>query len=370
MSLPSHTELIPSTNLAPLIASAESQIAVNLQAMRASGLYILAEQERAFEREFAAFCGAQESVGVGNGTAAIELCLREASIVKPHQEVVVPALTSLFTAQAVLAAGASLRFADVDSDSLLLSADKAEQACSASTAAILPVHLYGNPCNLDELAMLGKLLIQDACQAHGATWSGKPFSTWSPYVAYSFYPTKNLFCLGDGGAIVTPDRRVARRLRMLRDGGRKNDQVSRAAGINSRLDEMHACYLRAFLPKLEEWNQSRRSRVVLYDGLLAGCEGIRSVSRSKESVSHLYVVRAQHRDELRAFLLANGIQTGIHYPVPLHKQPAFRQFHRRGERFPNTELACDEILSLPLWPYMPDDSIERVAGVVRSFYRR
>ena len=333
--------------------------------MHRSGLYILGAQERAFEQEFAEFCGAAEAVGTGTGTAAIELCLRDAGIVTPEQEVVVPVLTSLFSAQAVLAAGASLRFADVDDQTLLLSAP----AYSANTAAILPVHLYGNPCNLDELATCGKLLIQDACQAHGARWRGKSLNMWSPYVAYSFYPTKNLFCLGDGGAIATSSR-SARRIRMLRDGGRKNDQLSRVAGINSRLDEMHACYLRAFLLKLREWNENRRTSAALYDELLSGCDAIRPVRRHQDSVCHLYVVRAQRRDELREHLKSLGIQTGIHYAVPLHKHPAFRRFRRGGEEFPIAERACGEILSLPLWPYLPESSVVQVCEAVRSFYHQ
>lgn len=335
--------------------------------MHASGLYILGEQEKRFELEFAAYCGASESVGVGTGSAALELCLREAGIVRPDQEVIVPALTSLFTAQAVLAAGASLRFADVDAETLHITAAEADAVYTPRTAAILPVHLYGDPCNLEELTALGKPVVQDACQAHGATWAGKPLTDWSPHVAYSFYPTKNLFCLGDGGAVATSDRRIASRLRLLRDGGRDNDQVSRAPGINSRLDEMHACYLRAFLPMLTEWNRSRRSRAMLYDELLRDCEGIRKVKRGRESVCHLYVVRAERRDELRAWLQMRGIQTGIHYPVPLHEQPAFCQ---RDCHYPNAEQACREVISLPLWPHLPDSSVERVAETVRSFYRR
>jgi dTDP-3-amino-3,4,6-trideoxy-alpha-D-glucose transaminase len=299
---------------------------------------------------------------MGSGTAAIELSLRAVGLGDSGREVLLPALTSPFTAQAVLAAGCRPRFADVDAESLLLDPADVERRVRTRTAVILPVHLYGQAAPLDALSKIARrhelIVVQDACQAHGL-----PLARYSPAVAYSFYPTKNLPCLGDGGAVLTDSRRIADRLRLLRDGGRRGDQA-RVRAINSRLDEMQACYLRAFLPRLAEWNADRVRLASLYDDTLADCPGVRPVKRAANSVCHLYVVRAARRDRLRRHLVKHGIATGVHYDVPLHLHPAFA-----GSRLklPVAERACHEILSLPLWPYMPDSAVAEVAARVREF---
>jgi dTDP-3-amino-3,4,6-trideoxy-alpha-D-glucose transaminase len=359
---------IPMVDLRPLLAATEPAWRANLERLFERSQFILGEQVDAFERELAAALGARFAVGVGSGTAAIELGLRAAGLAESGAEVIVPALTSPFTAQAILAAGCKPRFADVDPETLLLNAEDAEARVRRRTGALLPVHLYGQPCDLPRLAAVarrrGLVLLQDACQAHGAQEAARPFTSFSPTVAYSFYPTKNLPCLGDGGAVLTNSRAVADKLRRLRDGGRRHDQVARTRAINSRLDEMQACYLRAFLPKLPEWNQRRARLAALYDQALAGCDGVRPVGRRAGSVCHLYVVRAAWRTRLRKFLAERGVVTGVHYPVPLHLQPAFQD----SGSLPVAEQACREVLSLPLWPYMPEMAVEEVAARVREFY--
>jgi dTDP-4-amino-4,6-dideoxygalactose transaminase len=238
------------------------------------------------------------------------------------------------------------------------------------TAAIVPVHLYGQVCDLGRLRSLAKtadvVMIQDACQAHGAMFRGRPLTDYSSSVAYSFYPTKNLGCLGDGGAIAARSAKLAARLRMLRDGGRRRDQVSRFPAVNSRLDELQACFLRAFLPRLAEWNSRRARLAALYDEALSACSAARPVRRGPDSVNHLYVVRVPRRERLRAYLVQHGIATAIHYPVPLHLQPAFAEFAQGA--FPHAERACREILSLPLWPHMPDSAVLAVAARIRQFF--
>ena len=358
--------MIPLMNLRPALAATAPEWGALLDRMHARGNYILGEQVQAFERDFAIAMGARYAVGVGSGTSAIELCLRAEGI---RGEVITSPLTAPFTGLAILAAGAAPRFADIDPDTLLLDPEDAGNRMRKATSAILPVHLYGQPCDLPRFAGLGKPLIQDACQAHGARIGGRPLTRFSTYAAYSFYPTKNLGCLGDGGAVTTDSRRAADRIRLLRDGGRRRHHVSLAPGINSRLDEMQACYLSAFLPHLPDWNARRARLTALYDEALAGCDGVRSVRRGPDSVHHLYVIRVKRREKLRAFLDGRGIGSGVHYPVPLHLHPTFAGCGRKRGDLPNAEKASREVLSLPMWPYLADADVLRVADQVRQFFR-
>ncbi len=359
-------------DLAPAIAAAAPAWRANLRRMFSQSQFIGGEQVHQFEQEFAASEGSRFAVAVGSGTAALELSLRAAGIVR-SREVILPALTSPFTGLAILAAGGVPRFADVRPDSLLLDPDEARSRITPNTAAIVPVHLYGSICNLHGFSKLarqtGAALIQDACQAHGARLEGRPIAEFAHFTAYSFYPTKNLGALGDGGAVLTNRAPAANLLRLLRDGGRRNDQVSRLAGFNSRLDEMQCCYLRAFLRHLPGWNARRARLAALYDSALEGCDGVRPVARGSNSVHHLYVIRAARRNQLRTYLIQRGIACGVHYPVPLHLQPAFRDCGLRRGDLPVAERACREILSLPLWPYMPESMLCQVVAAIRRFYK-
>jgi len=361
--------LVPLLDLKAALSATEPCWRRNLERVLQSGHFVLGEELARFEGEFAAATGAAFAVGVGSGTSALELCLRERLITSREQEVLTSPLTAPFTGLAVLSAGASVRFADIDPDTLLLDPASVADRITPRTAALLPVHLYGQPCSLRHFQPFGKTLIQDACQAHGAQCEGRPLTDYSPHVAYSFYPTKNLGCLGDGGAVATSDEAVAQRLRLLRDGGRCAPHVSSVAGLNSRLDEVQCCFLRAFLPHLEEWNRCRRALADFYDELLSDCPGIRLLRRSQESVHHLYVLRAEQRDRVREHLGQRGIASALHYPVPLHRQPAFADGGAQPGDLPQAERACQEILSLPLWPYMKPEMVERTARAVRSFYR-
>lgn len=340
----------------------------NLRRLFQRSHFILGDELRAFEVEFAAALGGKFSVGVANGTAAIELCLRDAGVTSG--EVITSALTAPFSGVGIRAAGAIPRFADIDPETLQIDAADAAARMTSRTRALMPVHLYGQPCALDLFAKLARMhkipLIQDAAQAHGARFHGKPLAAFSRYVAYSFYPTKNLGCLGDGGGIITDRAGVRDRLVVLRDGGRQGDQVAHSFGVNSRLDEMQCCFLRAFLPHLDEWNAHRARIASIYDEELRACPAVRLVKRTGESVHHLYVIHAEHRDRLREHLAAKGIGTAVHYPVPLHLHPAFAQ---KGS-LPHAEKAVTEIVSLPLWPYLKESAARRVAGQIRKFYGR
>jgi dTDP-4-amino-4,6-dideoxygalactose transaminase len=365
-------QLISMVDLRSALADTEPDWRTHLDELRSDMQFVLGRQVQSFENAFAKFLGAKSCIGCGSGTSAIDLCLRAANITTDSQKVLTPALTSPFTAQAILAAGARPVFGDVEPETLLLDPAAAEAQTPKNIAAILPVHLYGQPCELSALRKLARskhaVLIQDACQAHGATYKGRPLTRFSDFVAYSFYPTKNLGCLGDGGAVATNSRKIADRLSLLRDGGRRGDQLSRIPAINSRLDELQAAFLRAFLPRLNSWNQARADLAVLYDRALVDCSDVRPVVRAPGGVNHLYVVRVPRREKLRAHLTQHGIQTGVHYPVPLHLHPAFASRDVRRGSFPHAERAAREILSLPLHPYLAPSDIERVAGLIRNFY--
>ncbi len=365
---------VPMVDLRGALDSAQQAIRDNLERMHARGQYILGPQTEAFEQGFAATTGGLYAVGVGSGTAALELSLRAAGIGlgKGGQpdEVIVPAMTSLFTAQAVLATGARLVVADVSPDDLLVTAETLRRAWTPRTRAVIAVHLYGQPCRLDEIAVLCSereaVLVQDACQAHGARFQGRPFTEFSSYCAYSFYPTKNLGSLGDGGAIVTNDPETAEHLRLLRDGGRRGDQTCRMQGHNSRLDEMQACYLSAFLPYLETWNTRRRELAQRYQEALTGT-AIPLLRFDADSVNHLVVARCPKRDALRTHLAARHIQTGVHYPVPIHEQPGLAGSASWKVEPTVASRAAREILSLPGAPHVSDAMADAVLRALLEF---
>lgn len=365
---------VPAVNLKPCLDSTEPAWRAHLDDLFARSHFILGHHVRTLEQELSAAFQAKHAITVGNGTAAIELCLRDSGITKPSQEVITTALTAPFTGVAIATPGCRIRFADVDPDTLLLDPTDAANRATKRTAAIVPVHLYGQPVPLAPFRKLVRerkaVLIQDACQAHGAQHNGKPLTAYGPYVCYSFYPTKNLGCLGDGGAIMTNSPAIAKRLLSRRDGGRRGGQIAYLPGINSRLDEMQACYLRAFLPHLDDWNNMRRRTAALYEEGLRDCPGVTLLRTSPESVRHLFVIRAQRRDRLRHHLTAQGIGTGIHYPAPLHLMPAFRDAGLRRGDLPHAERATKEILSLPIYPYLPESSAHEVIERVRAFYVR
>jgi dTDP-4-amino-4,6-dideoxygalactose transaminase len=367
------TKQIPFVDLRLPLSETESRWRARLEALLQRAHFILGPELHAFEIEFAGVMRAGYAVGVSSGTSALELSLRVTTMRAGVDEVITTPVTAPFTAVAIQTAGYKPRFADVDPETLLLDTDEVGNRVNSRTHAIIPVHLYGQPADVRALESLTTSrnvhIIQDACQAHGASIDGLPFTAFSRCIAYSFYPTKNLGCVGDGGAILTDDAATARRLRTIRDGGRGRDHVSLRPGTNARLDEIQACFLRAFLPSLNDWNQRRRTKARLYADVLRDCDGVRIVPQRCGSVYHLFVIRVQQRDQLQQFLSRAGIGTGVHYPVPLHCHPAFRSDKRmsRGE-YPNAEKACREVLSLPLGPHLSDDDVIYVGEQVRAFY--
>jgi dTDP-4-amino-4,6-dideoxygalactose transaminase len=366
-------ERIPFVDLRPGEDAAAVRAAIDRVIAR--GWFVLGPEVEAFEAEFAAACGASHAVGVGNGTDAIALLLR-ASGVKPGDEVIVPALTAAYTALAVLLAGATPVFADVEPATLTLDAAACGAAITPRTVAIVPVHLYGQAADMQALQSLARrhslAIIEDCCQAHLATHGGTPVGTRSVGGAFSFYPTKNLGALGDGGAVVTNDASIADRVRRLRNGGQIDRYVHAEAGINSRLDDLQAAVLGARLPRLAQWTAKRRELASAYRRALSGAAGAEHAvqpldERDGGHVYHLFVVRSAERDALQAHLSASGVETLIHYPVPLPGQPAFASLSRSA--CPAAERAAQQILSLPLHPRVSHGDIERVSSAVAAFQK-
>jgi dTDP-3-amino-3,4,6-trideoxy-alpha-D-glucose transaminase len=344
------------------------------------GRFILGEELESFEREFAAFCGAGTCVGVASGTEAIMVALRLSGI-RPgrSQEVVTTPLTASFTAHAIVAAGARPVFADVDPATLLLDPQAVPQRLTRRTAALLPVHLYGQTCDLSALRSLareaGCALVQDAAQAHGANFRGRPLADFSDWVAFSFYPTKNLGALGDGGALVTNRPGLAAKARMFRDGGRRGSgHTAHQEGINSRLDEVQAAMLRVHLKRLKQWNRRREQIANLYDSAFAvlSPRSLRLPIRDTQNrhCHHLYVIRVSQRRAFRRFLADEGVETAVHYEKPLHVHPAFRGFgYRRGD-FPIAERAAREVCSLPLHSWLSDADAQTVVRAVLRYFEK
>ncbi|MDO8324455.1 MAG: DegT/DnrJ/EryC1/StrS family aminotransferase [Phenylobacterium sp.] len=335
------------------------------------GLMILGAELEAFEAEFASYCGARHAVGVGNGFDALVLSLRAAGVAA-GAEVIVPTHTFVATWLAVEAVGATVVPVEVSPDTYIMTPGAAAAAITSRTAAILPVSLYGHPVDIDGFMALasrhGLFVLEDAAQSHGASYRGRRTGRGAHATAFSFYPTKNLGALGDGGAITTSDPELAARLMRLRNYGSSRKYVHEETGVNSRLDEMQAAFLRVFLPRLDSRNDARRGIALAYADGLAGVTGLtlpRELSDARH-VYHLYVVRTARRQALQASLTEAGVQTQVHYPVACHLQPAFaaRGF-RRGE-FPLAEQLADEVLSLPMWPGLRQVDIASVAQAVRA----
>lgn len=333
--------------------------------------FILGREVGLFEEEFAAFCEAKYAVGVDSGTSALELTLRAFDI-GPGDEVITAANSFIASALAISHVGATPILVDVDPNTYTVDLSAIERAITPRTKAVLPVHLYGHPANMDPIRQLahkhGLVVIEDACQAHGTRYKGKRAGSLGHAAAFSFYPGKNLGAYGDGGMVVTNDPEVARRLEMLRNYGQKEKYQHLFRGYNRRLDTLQAAVLRVKLKYLEEWNAARRRNAALYHKFLDGCGVVLpNEVAGAESVWHLYVIRAEQRDALREHLISRGINAGIHYPIPIHLQPAYRDLgHKRGD-FPVTESCAHQVLSLPMYAEVTRDQIEYVARAVGDF---
>jgi aminotransferase EvaB len=351
---------------APLRAELDAAIA----RVNDRGHYILGPEVEAFEREFAAYCGAAACVAVGNGTDALELALRALGV-GPGDEVATVANAGGYATTAIRAAGATPAYVDVDEATLDMDSASLATQLTPRTRAIIVTHLYGRLADVEAVALLAKdrgiPLVEDCAQAHGAARGGRKAGTFGVVGCYSFYPTKNLGALGDAGALITNDAPLAARIAELRTyGWRGKYRVLAAGGMNSRMDEMQAAVLRVKLPHVDAWNARRRRIAGQYAAAIAN-PAIAGSPRPDDNsdVVHLYVVRAKDRDALRAHLAAAGIATDIHYPVADHRQPGWVQ--AASPSLPRAERACDEVLSLPCYPELNEAEIAAVTAACNSW---
>jgi dTDP-4-amino-4,6-dideoxygalactose transaminase len=333
--------------------------------------FILGSEVAAFEEDFASFCEAAYAVGVDSGASALELGLRAIEI-QAGDEVLVPANSFIASASAVSATGAIPVFVDIDPSTYNIDIQQITRHITPRTRAIIPVHLYGQPADMDAILQLaeqyGLFVIEDACQAHGARYRGHRVGSIGHIGAFSFYPGKNLGAYGDGGALITNDPQIADRVRILRNCGQREKYQHILLGGNHRLDTIQAAVLRVKLQYLDGWNRLRQRNAALYTQLLAELDIVTpGASPVSDHVYHLYVVQAEQRDRLQHFLTVSGIATGIHYPVPIHLQPAYASLGYQPGDYPATEFVAPRLLSLPMFAELRSDEIQFVAERVHSF---
>lgn len=363
---------IPLVDLRKQYAPLKDEIFTGFERVFDGMQLFLGENVQALEKEFAQFCGARYGVGTSDGTAALQIILRAMGI-GPGDEVITVSYTFIATAEAIILAGAKPVFVDIDPRTYLIDVAQVESKITPRTKAILPVHLFGQTVDMDPLLELasrhGLKVIEDACQAHGATYKGRRAGSLGDAAAFSFYYSKNLGAYGEGGLITTSDSDLVRRIRMIRDHGSAHRYFHDLIGLNGRLDELQAVVLRAKLPHLAEWNELRRSHAQRYSELLKGTPAVKPCEcPGNNSVYHLYVIRVPRRDELQAWLKSYGVSTGIHYPVPIHLQNAMSFLGYKAGDLPVTERSAMEALSLPMYPELTDEEIEFVTDSIKTFY--
>ncbi len=333
--------------------------------------FILGDEVGQFEREFAAYCDIEHAVGVDSGLSALKLALNAYNI-GPGDEVIVPANTFIATAAAVTFVGARVVLVDVEPSTFNIDPERIEAAITPNTKAIIPVHLYGVPADMDRICEIAArhnlIVIEDACQAHGAYYKGKRVGTFGHAAAFSFYPGKNLGAAGDAGMLVTHDAEIAARVRVMRNCGQREKYIHVDSPYNHRMDTIQAAVLSIKLKHLDDWNDGRRRAAALYNQLLqdAGVE-TPTVSDDVVPVWHLYVILADNRDQLKDHLTAKGIGTGMHYPIPLHLQPFYENLGYHEGDFPITESYAGRLLSLPMFAELSEEAVETVADAIKEF---
>lgn len=365
---------IPSANPKADYLQHAAEIQRAIQNVLDKGQYILGPETRRFEEEFADFVGVKYCVSVNNGTDALVLALKAIGI-EPGDEVITVSHTAVATVAAIELAGATPVLADIDPQTYCLDPKRLAELVSPKTKAIIPVHIYGNPADIEAILEFarprGIVVIEDCAQAHGATIGGKMVGGFGDLACFSFYPTKNLGAIGDGGAIVTNRSDLAIRLRLLREYGWEERYISKITGTNSRLDELQAAILNVKLPHLKKKNKNRLAIASIYDERLANTNFVLPKRLpGSEHVMHLYVIQTDKRTELQTYLSDNGVGTGVHYPQAVHQQPAYLGRLQGSDRLAVTESLVPRILSLPMYPQLPRNDVERVCELLVAWDRK
>lgn len=359
--------MIPFVNLKEEYQSLKSEINPKIHSILKNGYYVLGDEVEKFEEDFSNYLGAKHAISVNSGSDALFLAIKSLGIGKKDEVITVPH-TFISTVDAIVRNGATPVFVDVEPDTYCINASLLEDKITKKTKAILPVHLYGHPADMDRIRELadnyGLFLIEDACQAHGAEYKGKKLGSIGDIGCFSFYPTKNLGAYGEGGMVVTDNDKLAEILRQLRNYGQSKKYYHDFPGFNSRLDELQASILRVKLKYLDEWNKRRRKVAEIYNNHLQNLN-LKLPFEKKDSkhVYHLYVIRSKNRDFLKNELLKKGIQTQIHYPIPIHQQKAYLN-SCKNVRLPVTEEICKEILSLPMNQFLKDDDVIYISEMI------
>jgi dTDP-3-amino-3,4,6-trideoxy-alpha-D-glucose transaminase len=367
--------MIPFLDMKSVYAELKPELDAAYARVMESGWFVLGKEVEAFETEYAAYCGTRHCVGLGNGLEALELVLRAWNL-GAGDEVIVPSNTYIATWLAVTAVGAKVVPVEPTPGGPNIDPDRIAAALTSRTRAIMPVHLYGQPADMDAIMALaakhGLKVIEDVAQAQGARVRGRRTGSLGDAGAHSFFPSKNIGAFGDGGAVTTDDGALAERLRVLRNYGSRVKYVNLERGFNSRLDELQAAFLRAKLPKLDAWNERRRIVAARYDDRLADIPSLAlpNVPQWAEPVWHLYVVRTARRADLVKALEGAGIGSLIHYPIPPHLQDAYADLKQGRGSYPLAEKLADTVLSLPMGPHMPLDAVDEVCAVIRSTLNR
>jgi len=360
---------IPLVDLRRQYLSIKNEIDKAIQEVIDKSAFIMGENVEEFENEFTKFCGVRYGVGTSSGTTALHLALIVCGI-KQGDEVITVPYTFIATTEAISYTGAKVVFVDIEDRSYTIDTEKIEQAITERTKAIIPVHLFGQPADMDKIVGIAKkhnlVVIEDACQAHGAEYKGKKVGSLGDIAGFSFYPGKNLGAYGDAGMVVTDNRELAEKVRLLRDHGRNKKYYHQVEGYNYRLDAIQAAILRVKLRHLEEWTEKRRRNAKLYNELLKG-SGVRTPLEMEyvRHVYHLYVIRTEKRDELYLKLKDNGISAAIHYPLPLHLQEAYRYLGCKKGDFSISEACSESLLSLPMFPELAQEEIERIVDMIK-----
>lgn len=362
--------MIPFVDLQAQYRSIKDEVRSAIDRVLDSGQFVLGPEVQQFEQQFAAYCGCAHAIAVNTGTSALHLALLAAGV-GPNDEVITVPHTFVATVAAIGYTGARTVFVDIDPTTYTLDPDQLEQAITPRTKALLPVHLYGQIADMDAILAIahkhGLVVIEDAAQAHGATYNGRPAGSLGALGCFSLYPGKNLGAYGEGGAVTTNDAAFARRIRLLRDWGAERRYHHDLRGFNFRMEALQGAILSVKLRYLEQWTEARRACAARYRELLAGCGvDLPREATERRHVYHIYAIRHPQRDALQAYLHEHGVATGIHYPIPVHLQHGYADLGYRAGDFPHAEQAAREVLSLPMYPELQPAQQEYIAAVIRQ----